>query len=255
MFDMWKKDVEIIDFHCHYDLLPGFGAKELTIPSNIGIIAVTTTPLAWPMNNKVAMEQSNIIPGLGLHPQLVASRKKDFDKFKLYIDEAIIIGEVGLDGSKNFKDSLADQQEIFGAILDMCMERQGKILSIHSLKSETRIIDNFKQHISQHQFIPVLHWFTGSLPQAAKLLDMGARFSFNHKMVKTKRGIELLNFLPANVVLTETDLPFTSRSYTSATLGDALQNVVDSIAEHWHLPTDECKSMLLDNGMKLLKGT
>ena len=249
---MLDSNIKLVDFHCHFDLLPGFGEAGVELPCDIAIVAVTTTPLAWPRNLDVSKKKPNVIPALGIHPQLVPSRAKDFDEFHRYLNQTAIIGEIGLDGSKNFADSMLEQERIFDAVLAMCSSDTKRMLSIHSLKAESKVINHLEHHSNGSKFIPVMHWFTGSLSQAGKLCDMGAKFSFNHKMLKTKRGEKLLEYLPRESVLIETDLPFTHKSYSPKLHSELLENSLHSIAGIWNVDITESSSTVLKNSRNLL---
>ncbi|ASJ95636.1 Qat anti-phage system TatD family nuclease QatD [Shewanella marisflavi] len=250
---MLSNKTKLVDFHCHYDLLPTFGREPGAQLSDVTILGVTTTPLAWLKNLKVSGTVDRIIPALGMHPQLISSRAKDFEKFSYYVEDSRIIGEVGLDGSKNFSDSLPTQEKIFSNILSMCNSENPKVLSIHSLKAESKVISHLKEHTNSSSVTPIMHWFTGSVTQASKLLDMGAKFSFNHKMLKTKSGQKLLMYLPRDSVLTETDLPFTSKSYSPELHRDLLVNSVDMIASFWDTSLEDCTEHLLKNANIVLR--
>ncbi len=190
-----------------------------------------------------------------MHPQLISSRLDDFESFSKYFDQAPIIGEIGLDGSKYYKDSLVTQEEVFSQVLAMCAQSdKSKILSIHSLRAEVKIIKHLKEHISNKSITPILHWFTGSIPQASKLLDIGAKFSFNHKMVETKRGQQLLSHIPIDAILIETDLPFTHKSYNSTLHKDLLSNTTEMISERLNIYKEQCTDIILQNSKDILLG-
>ncbi|WP_462163187.1 Qat anti-phage system TatD family nuclease QatD [Pseudoalteromonas xiamenensis] len=244
---MLSNKTTFVDFHCHYDLLPTFGRKSDAQLSDVTIVAVTTTPLAWSKNLEISGAVDGVIPALGMHPQLISSRAKDFEQFSYYLEDTRIVGEVGLDGSKNFSDSLPTQEKIFSNILSMCNSESPKILSIHSLKAESKVISHLKEHVNRASITPIMHWFTGSVTQASKLLDMGAKFSFNQKMLKTKSGQKLLMYLPRDSVLTETDLPFTSKSYSPEAHRELLVHSVDMIASFWGTSLEDCTEHLLKN--------
>ncbi|TMM45725.1 Qat anti-phage system TatD family nuclease QatD [Colwellia ponticola] len=249
---MNDKNIKLIDFHCHLDLCPEFTSAFNEIEQSIGVVAVTTTPLAWPVNRQKAQESSNIVAALGFHPQLVKSHKADFGVFEKYIDQTSVIGEVGLDNSKNFKDSINEQEEIFETILGFCKSRPGKILSIHSLKAESKVIGKLRDFSSQATCTPVMHWFTGSMTQAKHLLDLGAYFSFNHKMLKSNKGKELISYLPKDRLLTETDFPFTTNTSSISAIYESLTSTITSSSYLLKISEYDTRRVILNNASKLL---
>lgn len=249
-------DIKYIDFHCHCDLLPGFDNGSLKLDREVAAIAVTTTPLAWPKNVKESKRITGMIPALGMHPQLIGSRFNDHYSFSKYIQDASIVGEIGLDGSTAFKESLAAQETVLSEILELCAENsKTKVLSIHSLRAETKLIRLLQQKISINSLTPVMHWFTGSAAQASKLLDIGAKFSFNHKMIRTKSGQNLLSHIPKETVLIETDLPFTSKTFDSSLHKKLLKETSVKIAAHLNMHHEEFSDSILQNSTELLATT
>ena len=54
----------------------------------------------------------------------------------------------------------------------------------------------------------IFHWFTGSIAQLEKAIEIGCYFSINPGMLKTKSGMEVIKAIPIDHVLLETDAPF-----------------------------------------------
>lgn len=250
-----NKKIKYVDFHCHCDLLPDFDKSSFKIDDEVAAVAVTTTPLAWNKNVEVSKRVTGLYPALGMHPQLIASRSDDFKAFSRYLEFASIVGEIGLDASKYFKDSLTIQEDVFSEILAKCAQsKKNKILSIHSLRAEVKLIKHLKEHICKSQITPVMHWFTGSIPQASQLLDIGAKFSFNHKMVETKRGQQLFAHIPIDAILIETDLPFTHKSYNPTLHKELLLNTTKQISDGLNICQEQCSDIILRNSKGLLFG-
>lgn len=250
---MISDKIKYIDFHCHCDLLPGFESSSFKLDPEVAAIAVTTTPLAWPKNLEESKRVSGLIPALGMHPQLINARYKDHYSFSKYVNDAFIVGEIGLDGSPAFRESLDSQEAVLSKILELSSaSKVTKILSIHSLKAESRLINILEMKMNTTSLTPIMHWFTGSLPQASKLLDLGAKFSFNHKMVKTKKGQSLLTYIPKDSVLIETDLPFTANTYDSDFHKALLEETTIKLAMLLGIPSEDLTASLLQNSKKLL---
>lgn len=250
---MISDEIKYIDFHCHCDLLPGFESGLFKLDPEVATVAVTTTPLAWPKNIEESKHISGMLPALGMHPQLIDARYKDHYSFTKYVNDAFIVGEIGLDGSTAFKESLGAQEAVLSKILEASSAcKTTKILSIHSLKAEAKLIRILQMKMNTNSLTPVMHWFTGSLPQASKLLDLGAKFSFNHKMVKTKKGQSLLAHIPKECVLIETDLPFTGNTYNSGFHKALLEETTVKLAMLLNIPNEEFTDSLLQNSKKLL---
>ncbi|CAG1020811.1 putative metal-dependent hydrolase YjjV [Methylococcales bacterium] len=200
----------LVDFHCHLDLYPDFAAI-IAECERLGIytLAVTTTPKAWPRNHELAEKTQHVYAALGLHPQLVAERGDELSLWEEYLPETRYIGEVGLDASPRFYKSLDQQKRIFEYVLRSCEKAGGKILTVHSVRAATPVLDMIETYLPLARGQVVMHWFTGSQSEARRAVKMGCYFSINHEMLKKERSCELVAALPIDRLLTETDGPFT----------------------------------------------
>lgn len=201
---------ELVDFHCHLDLYPDPDAA-FADADNAGVytLTVTTTPKAWPRNLALTKKTHHVRAALGLHPQLVATRSSEISLWDNYLSEARYVGEVGLDAGPRYYTSLDLQKQIFEHVLKRCAKAGGKILTVHSVRTATSVLDLIETHLPPAHGRTVLHWFTGSKTEAKRAADLGCYFSVNAQMLGTDRGRDLVASLPSDRLLTETDGPFT----------------------------------------------
>jgi len=199
-----------VDFHSHLDLYEDHAAMiEESDRERVYTLAVTTTPKAWRRNRTLADGSKFVRVGLGMHPQLVAERAGEFALWKELLHEARYVGEVGLDAGPRFYRSFELQKEIFERILRECADHGDKILSIHSVRAVKAVLDLVEARLPPSRGRFVLHWFTGSITEAKRALDLGAYFSINAEMLRSDRHAALVAGLPLERLLTETDGPFT----------------------------------------------
>ncbi len=200
----------LVDFHCHLDLFPDFvSAVKDAEKAGIYTLTVTTTPRAWPRNLELTHTTRHVRPALGLHPQLVAEHSTEIKLWEEYLPQARYVGEVGLDAGPNYYRSLDLQRGIFTHILRKCAEAGGKVLTVHSVRSATAVLDLIETHLPPPKGQVVLHWFTGSKSEARRATELGCYFSINAAMLRNDRGRDLVATLPSDRLLTETDAPFT----------------------------------------------
>lgn len=232
--------MSLIDFHCHLDLYQNFpNLLEKCEREKIYTLAVTTTPKAWPRNHELTKNKHFVKAALGFHPQLVSETwKEELNTWGKYLPEAKYIGEVGIDGSNNYAKTLQFQKQVFEAILRSCAEVGDKVLSVHSLNGSKIVLDLLEDHLLPNKGKVVLHWFTGTIPEAKRALELGCHFSINPKMLQTKKGIKLIEVIPVERMLTETDGPFVQ------------QNILDAIsglARVKNKPSDYIKTQIEKN--------
>ena len=195
----------MIDFHCHLDLMDDhIGVIQNLAKEKTYVLSVTTTPKAFPKTSKLTKGNNRIRTALGLHPQLAHQRLHELDMFNSLLPEAKYVGEIGLDGSKGFKDHWSVQINVFRHILQSVNSAGGRIMSIHSRASIGAVLSE----LSGIEGIPVLHWFMGNKTELNQAIDRGCWFSVGPAMLATKRGQELVSLVPQNRVLTESDGPF-----------------------------------------------
>src|SRR5699024_5158576 len=140
------------------------------------------------------------------------------------------IGEVGLDFGKNHIATKNRQIEIFEKILLCCERYSDKVVSIHSLKSASTILEILSNLKQEKKNIFILHWFTGSLAQMERALSFDCYFSINPKMLKTKSGIDLIQNIPPQRILLETDAPFSVKFQNTNQLNIILQGLINDIS-------------------------
>jgi TatD DNase family protein len=237
----------LIDFHCHLDLYPDFEQLvEECDRQGIYTLAVTTTPKAWSLNRELCGRTKYVRAGLGMHPQLAEERWREIDLWEKYLPEAHYVGEVGLDVGPRHYRSLDRQKDVFGRVLKACAGEGGKILSVHSVRAVTQVLDMVEEHLPRNCGTVVLHWFTGSLAEARRAVALGCFFSVNGQMLRNDKGLKLLQSLPVDRLLSETDGPFTeNRGKPLRPLDVAI--VVRDMATCLGQDFEDCRRRLLTN--------
>ncbi len=215
-----------VDLHCHLDLYPDHAAAIARAEAaRVYTLAVTTTPKAWSRNQAMTRNTRFVRAALGLHPQLVAERAAEIGLWEKHLPETRYVGEVGLDAGPRFYKSFEAQKRVFRTVLERCAEAGGKILTVHSVRSATAVLDMIETHLPPDRGKIVLHWFTGSRSEARRAAALGCYFSINTEMASSERGRALLVALPSDRLLTETDGPFTQVSGRPAEPANAIAAV------------------------------
>ncbi|EEU69489.1 TPA: hydrolase [Enterococcus faecalis] len=198
--------MRFIDTHCHLDLSKNRNSFSKEINNNkIYTIAVTNLPKLFQKNKVILPETQYIKHALGYHPELVSQFPDQLGEFKQLIEKTRYIGEIGMDGSVKHKKSFIKQAEIFEEILSLCDKHRDKILTIHSRRAEMEVISLISKYPYSKK---ILHWYSGNLDEAEKAVALNCYFSFNHKMLSSKNGKNLLAMIPKERILLETDFPF-----------------------------------------------
>ena len=238
---------QLVDFHCHLDLYPDPAAVIAEADAaGVYTLAVTTTPKAWPGNLALTHDARYVRAALGLHPQLVAERSSEVALWEQYLPEASYIGEVGLDAGPRYYRSLNLQIQIFERILQLCAEAGGKVLSVHSVRATTKVLNLIEANLSPKDGLVVLHWFTGTKSEAHRAVELGCYFSVNAQMLLTDKGREFVSSVPADRLLTETDGPFTHTNGRVTRPADVAVTI-ERIADLRQMASQEVGAMIRSN--------
>jgi TatD DNase family protein len=237
----------LVDFHCHLDLYPDFEAlvRECN-DARIHTLAVTTTPRAWERNFELAARTDYVLAALGLHPQLVGSHAHEIDLLESLLPKARYVGEVGLDSGPQYFKTLEAQKQVFERVLKACNRQGGKVLSVHSVRSATAVLDMVEKHVSFGRARIVLHWFTGSLSEAKRAVDLGCYFSVNAQMAASERTGKVVASLPDDRILTETDGPF-AKTFGEPSRPKHARESVQAIARLRNQPETDIEALVSEN--------
>lgn len=240
----------MIDFHCHLDLYPDPGSiiTELILRKTY-VLAVTTTPKAFAGNLKLTAGSERIRLAVGLHPEVIRERHKEVDLVCQLMSQTRYVGEVGLDGSPDYKDCFPTQQKVLRCILSECRNQGGKIVSLHSRMAATAVLEEIDH--AGNIGTPVLHWFSGSEEELERAIRLECWFSVGPLMLAGKRGRHLANLIPRDRILPETDGPFAQRKGKPLFPWDSDQ-VLPGLAEIWGEELDMVKNQMWTNFKTIL---
>lgn len=197
----------MIDYHCHLDLYPNpLKIFDEVKSKKADILAVTTSPRAYIKTSQYFSDSEKVRVAVGFHPELVALRQNEWTLFMQTIKKCRYIGEIGIDGSRRFRDSLDIQTTFFREALIEAEKEPGHIISIHSRGATKQVLTSIER--TKKNYKPVLHWFMGSIKEVEWAIELGCWFSVNPKMCESKQGQNIINRIPQNRILPETDAPF-----------------------------------------------
>ena len=243
----------LVDFHCHLDLYPDHqAAVQESEDAGVFTLAVTTTPRAWPRNHELAQRTQHVRAALGLHPQLVAERADELDLWDRHLSETRYVGEVGLDAGPRFYKSLDLQKRVFQHVLQNCAGAGDKIVTVHSIRAAKAVLDHIEAYLPPAKGKVVLHWFTGSKGEAKRALELGCYFSINAAMLENERHASMVEVIPLDRLLTETDGPFTKTGERPSKPADVAL-VVQALGPRYGMSASELAATIRENLRSLLK--
>lgn len=199
----------MIDTHCHFDMMPQPEAyiRQRELAGDI-VIGMTNLPSHFQMGQPHLRGYKHIRLALGLHPLLAAESMLEVTLFKRLVNQTSYIGEIGLDFSK---EGLATKDEQVAVLRELLSAIRGKkkIVSVHSRKAEKELLDLLCEYEIENV---IFHWYSGPVALIPAILEQGYYFSVNEAMCLSKNGRAIIDKIPRERVLTETDAPYNERT-------------------------------------------
>ena len=202
---------------------------------------------------KLAEKYPFIYASAGVHPHDSKSMTEEtiveLEK-QLTHPKAKAVGEIGLDFHYDFSPGDV-QKKRFCEQLELA-RRIKKPVIIHmreSTKETLDIIENYKD------LIGVFHCFPGSWETAKKILDMGWYLSFTGIVTfkNARRAIEVIEKMPMDKLLLETDCPYMApepkRGRRNSSLN--LKYIAGKVAVIRNITLDEVAAITTENGKRL----
>lgn len=203
------------DTHFHLDLFENTKDMVRKIEAEqIYTIAVTNVPDVFVNTQSLLADSKFIRPALGFHPELAYQFQNQLPTFLAKLPETRYIGEIGLDNFKKTKDDFATQKKVFEKIIKACSDAGNKVLTVHSRRAEKEVISAIG---SSFRGKVILHWYSGTLKELERALDFGFYFSVNLSMTNSDNGKKIIERIPQDRLLLETDGPFVSAENTPST--------------------------------------
>ena len=205
----------IIDTHCHFDMMsnPEAYIRQRENSGDI-VLGMTNLPSHFRMGLPHLKAYRHIRLALGLHPLLAVDNMKEVAIFKKHIDRTSYIGEIGLDFSKDGISTKIEQIDVLRELLKSLRGKK-KIISVHSRKAEKPLLDLLRDYNIENV---IFHWYSGPIDLIPSILSEGYYFSINEAMTISKKGRAIIEGIPRNRILTESDAPYNSNADIRKTL-------------------------------------
>jgi TatD DNase family protein len=238
------------DTHCHLDLYPDpYQVASATENAGITTIAVTNLPSAYFAAEPHMRQFRSLKLAVGLHPLLAQEHTPQQKQlFQEGVRETRFVGEVGLDFSRQGIETEDEQLESFRFILGL-LQNTKRFVTLHSRRAEASVLEL----LNEYEVGPVVfHWYSGPLKTSERIAAAGHYFSVNTSMIKSKNGQRIINRIPKDRILTETDGPFVKISNKPAVPED-VRYVHKHLAELWNCDLPSVQIQLKKNLVQCLR--
>jgi TatD DNase family protein len=273
--------MEYIDVHAHVNFPDYASDREEVInrAKEAGIVIINVGTTLTSSREVVALAESHehMYAIVGLHPVHVACDHEhatpnsdsyshdyfeefDYEEFEKLVahPKTVGVGECGIDVFRlpeNLdRDMVLKKQEAdFRKQIELAV-KYDKPIMIHARESYGKILeildDCFKVYGAQLK--GNAHFFAGSIEEAQAFMDRGFTLSFTGVITFAKQYKELVEYIPLEMMLSETDCPFVAPQAYRGKRNEPLyvQEVVKKIAEIKNLDLETVKKTLLNNAFK-----
>ncbi len=212
---------KLIDAHTHIQF-PQFNNDreeviKRTLEQDVWMINVGADKKSSQKAVELTRQYPNgVFSSIGVHPHNI-NEGWDYDFYKkLGRDNKVVaIGECGLDYKNNEQgvmngENKEKQERIFVSHIKLAKEVR-KPLMIHCRDAFPNLIEILITHNSLLNTPPgIVHFFTGVIEDAKKLLEMDFYFTFGGLITFNRSFDEIIKFIPLERILLETDAPYVS---------------------------------------------
>lgn len=226
---------------------------ERAVAAGVGaIVAVGETLADADKNLALSRRYPSIRPAAGLYPTHLDRDAAEamVSWIRRHRPHLAAIGEVGLDFWKVSDDAdRAVQRDIFGRFITLSLELDLP-LNVHSRSAGRHAVD---QLIRAGARRVQLHAFDGKITAARPALDAGYYFSIPPSLVRSRQKQKLLNHLPLECLLVETDSPVLGPVADARNEPANIAAAVAAIADIKGLPQDAVAAAVKENTARLYR--
>lgn len=210
----------LIDSHAHLEELDGLDSA-IDRARQTGLVAIVAVGSDHQSNNRVldiaAKYPGFVHPALGLHPGILhqadPSLEHELHFIEDHLDQAVGIGEVGLDYHKRVLSSTGKdrQHTVFGMLLSLGRKHRKPVI-IHSRYAWR---DSFALTKEASVERAVFHWYTGPGNVLKEILDAGYFVSATLATEYHAEHRRAVKEAPLERLLLETDCPVVYQGHRS----------------------------------------
>jgi len=221
----------LVDAHCHLDRYTENLAHALEQIEQHHIFTITNSMdiPSYKQNMKIGATSDLILPVFGIHPWNASKYVDHLDDLDWAIFESPMIGEIGLDYYfVNKTSQYDDQRRVFEHFL-RAASRQRKIVIVHTKGAEGEVLELLEKYNTERV---VIHWYSGPWRVLEAMVEHGFYFTIGVEVLFSQHIQDIAGYLPAELILTETDNPGGNESLTG-TIGtpSLVKDVIERLAE------------------------
>ena len=254
--------MRLFDTHAHYDA-DAFDADRMEVLSSMPGqgVELILNPGCDLKSSQTAVELAERFPfvyaAVGVHPEECADWNAEHD---IPVLEALAqdpkvraIGEIGLDYHWPENPPRELQQQAFHAQLDLA-EKLNLPVIVHDRDAHHDCLEIVRAHPN---VTGVYHCYSGGVEDAKTLMKLGWMISFTGSITfkNARRALEVIDLLPMDRMMIETDSPYMSPEPFRGRRNDSgrVHLVAEAIARRKGLDPEEVARITLENGKRFFR--
>ena len=254
--------MRLFDTHAHYDA-DAFDADRLEVLASMPGqgVELILNPGCDLKSSQTAVELAERFPfvyaAVGVHPEECADWNAEHD---IPVLEALAqnpkvraIGEIGLDYHWQENPPRELQQQAFHAQLELA-EKLDLPVIVHDRDAHHDCLDIVRAHPN---VTGVYHCYSGGVEDAKTLMKLGWMISFTGSITfkNARRALEVIDLLPLDRMMIETDSPYMSPEPFRGRRNDSgrVHLVAEAIARRKGLDPEEVARITLENGKRFFR--
>ncbi len=229
-----------LDLHAHVDTK--IAGDEL---DNLRAVVFAATRSLEEAEQALQRRDASVVWGVGCHPGLVRAHKQFSPvRFAELSARTAFVSELGLDGESRVP--LPQQTQTLQTSLSILQDTP-HIVSLHCYRASGQLIAEL-----EHRPIlgVILHWWLGNPTLTERAVGLGCYFSFN---ASSARQRYLLDVIPLDRLLTETDHPFGNRWGHPPRQPGNVTEVEERLAMHHGIAAADLRRQLWKNLLSLVR--
>lgn len=254
--------MRLFDTHAHYDA-DAFDADRMEVLSSMPGqgVELILNPGCDLKSSQTAVELAErfsfVYAAVGVHPEECADWNAEHD---IPVLEALAqdpkvraIGEIGLDYHWPENPPRELQQQAFHAQLELA-EKLDLPVIVHDRDAHHDCLDIVRAHPN---VTGVYHCYSGGVEDAKTLMKLGWMISFTGSITfkNARRALEVIDLLPMDRMMIETDSPYMSPEPFRGRRNDSgrVHLVAEAIARRKGLDPEEVARITLENGKRFFR--
>ena len=254
--------MRLFDTHAHYDA-DAFDSDRMEVLSSMPGqgVELILNPGCDLKSSQTAVELAERFPfvyaAVGVHPEECADWNAEHD---IPVLEALAqdpkvraIGEIGLDYHWPENPPRELQQQVFHAQLDLA-EKLNLPVIVHDRDAHHDCLEIVRAHPN---VTGVYHCYSGGVEDAKTLMKLGWMIAFTGSITfkNARRALEVIDLLPLDRMMIETDSPYMSPEPFRGRRNDSgrVHLVTEAIARRKGLDPEEVARITLENGKRFFR--